>query len=605
MNVEPRFLSVLKLFTEQKIYHIPKYQRNYAWESEQIEDFISDLISCKQIRETNEEFSHFFGGVVTVRERRTGSNCDTHEVVDGQQRLTTFTLFMVALHNVYAELLTDSTEAFSTDEIEVITNRVNKIKNAFMEYKEEINGKLVPVDKLSVSGADHDYYRAIKSGVQGASDRVSHKRLDSAYKKFKGYFKSIIKEAGDLHQAYEEITKVHKAFDDGFTILLIETNSKSDAYRLFQVLNDRGISLTDGDMLRAKTLELLESSNRSDKIDQVNNLWDSILSDTTSNIMNFLVYFYAGRTGKRCNSTSVYDNYLDKIFGVKDKLSLTDEEADGLIDLVEEIFDYSLKFKQLINGSWPFAFGQPITAKERDRLNIIINKLDHKRVLPLLMNACSLDQKKFYNIVHYVELMFFRYKLVCNQNISKMDNIYLKHAMKIREGIFSLLDFKKDLLGLKQFAPDELFTSSINALKYSSRPNGNKLIKYYLLMLEDYSKWYYADQRSTIAKKMNDNATSHDFNNISIEHIYPQNPEDRDALLEPLKNNIENLTIYNCRDNANELGNKPFDEKKVIFSGADQYVLNSRVAKFDVWDSDSLINRKDDLNGMALSIFTL
>ena len=605
MNVEPRFLSVITLFSEQKIYKIPKYQRNYAWESDQIDDFITDLNSCKSIREANEEYNHFFGGVVTVRERRTGSNCDSHEVVDGQQRLTTFTLFMIALRNTYSQLLEKSKRDLTEDQIEVINNRITKIKSAFIEYKEEVNGKLVAVDKLTVSGADLEYYRAIKSGIERAGERMSHDRLEKAFKKFTFFFRSIIKNAENTQSAYDEITKVHKAFDEGFQILLIETSSKSDAYRLFQVLNDRGISLTDGDMLRAKTLELLETSSRCDKINGVNKLWDHILADTTSNIINFLVYFYAGKIGKRCNSTAIYDNYLDKIFDAKDKVHLSECEADKVIDMIEEMYNYSQKFKLLIAGVWPFEFRQPITAKERDRLDLLINKLDHKRVLPLLMNACFLDQKKFYNIVHYSEIMFFRYKIVCNQNIGKMDSIYLKHAIKIRGDEFSLHEFKNDLLELNNIATDDLFVSNLNNFKYSTRSNGNKLIKYLLLMLEDYSKWYFSDQRYTIPKKVNDNAVTHDFNNISIEHIYSQNSPDRDEEMEKRKNKIENLTIYNCRDNSNELGNKTFEEKRRIFAGQDQYILNHKISQYNQWNTNSLESRREELDNMALSIFTL
>lgn len=90
---------ILQTFFTDKKYQIPRYQREYSWEKEQLEDFYSDIIS--NIREENGSYStqeYFFGTVMLV------GNMDKPnipiEIIDGQQRITTITIFLSVLSNV-------------------------------------------------------------------------------------------------------------------------------------------------------------------------------------------------------------------------------------------------------------------------------------------------------------------------------------------------------------------------------------------------------------------------------------------------------------------------------------------------------------------------
>ena len=97
-------MSVQSLF-QQGMFEIPNYQRGYAWEKEQISEFIDDLEDTLKPKITE----HYTGTVTVLRQKDEDGNDVTRsifpkefkvfEVVDGQQRLTTFTIFIFAIHN--------------------------------------------------------------------------------------------------------------------------------------------------------------------------------------------------------------------------------------------------------------------------------------------------------------------------------------------------------------------------------------------------------------------------------------------------------------------------------------------------------------------------
>lgn len=97
MNINPSYETIGSVFEKNILFEVPKYQRYYAWDDEQVDDFIRDIDRIYQHHNTEKAIEHFFGGIVVVKKAIPGSNRQQRELIDGQQRITTTILLIIGL----------------------------------------------------------------------------------------------------------------------------------------------------------------------------------------------------------------------------------------------------------------------------------------------------------------------------------------------------------------------------------------------------------------------------------------------------------------------------------------------------------------------------
>jgi uncharacterized protein with ParB-like and HNH nuclease domain len=603
MNIDPAYTSVGVLFKRQSTFFIPKYQRAYAWSSESVSDFISDLTSCFKKRKQGSDINHFFGGVLSVKYSVSGT-FDQHkyEIIDGQQRIATFTLLVACLIKSYKTLESDAKNSGDNNNLQIIQRRSQELFNRFIEFEQEIQRVVTPVEVLKLSKSDHSFYRDLIRGVNPPPLRNSHHKILAAYKDLDKKLQSIVKEGSTIEEKIDDLEIVQKILDNDFTVLHMVTDKKEDAFRLFQVINDRGTNLTDGDLLRAKTLELLEKFAQDQRI--VEDLWDDILADSPSDTSDYLNWIYDSFQGNRPKQNAVFDMFLDKFFPQHKKRQLTSDDAKHIRNTIENIYKDILNCRKLVTGQWLYPDQQPINAWDRTRLNILLVELGHTLSIPLLLAASELDHKKFSEIVQMLERTFFRYKLICNEHITPLKTIYSQEAINIRNNpqSYNIETLRTKLNNLIQSKASELtFRNALALLKYQETGTSNKPLKYFLMSIEYYYQWYKngANSRPLCLDK----SRVYDFAGTSIEHIYPRNPTntDKDDNIEPLKNSLGNLTIMDTVENGRG-DNDPFLTKKHLYQRS-SVVLTQEIGTKTHWTVTEIESHERLLIDAAIAIF--
>jgi hypothetical protein len=254
-------------------------------------------------------------------------------------------------------------------------------------------------------------------------------------------------------------------------------------------------------------------------------------------------------------------------------------------------------------GDWPYADHTGVTSWDRERLRMLVVHLKHTNAMPLLLSLRLLDSKKFAEAVACLERFVFRYKTVGNAHISPMTELYLRHAKQIREApaVYKVKTLRAELAALAEKAvSDQVFEANLRDIRYSQR-GGNGHIRYMLITLEDYHKWY--EQGAHGVPKCKDKTRVFDFSNTTLEHVYPQAVEakSQDAALEKVKHTIGNLTIFGPEDN-DKVGNKLFADKKPVLEKS-SLQLNRDIGKNDKWTADLVNKRTDALVKIALKVF--
>jgi hypothetical protein len=603
MRVEPEYSSVGKFFGRDPMYRVPKYQRSYAWESSEIEDFLKDLEDCFDKRKNGNPANHFFGGIVSVERKVTGAvKQHEYELVDGQQRFTSFVLLIASLIYSYKELLVELNLTADIENQEIVDRRIKKLTERYIEFEQEVNRQTNIEPVLCLSKADDPFFKELIRQNNPTVLRASHRRLLDAYNKCFAKIKSLSK-APDINIRLDNLEHIQLVADDDFSLIHIITYDRKEAYRLFQVLNDRGRSLTEGDLLRAKTLELLEGFHREQDPAEV--IWDSVLKDLSKTTDNFLRWIYASMQGTRAGSSTLFDDFLEKFYPQHSQEKLDQAGASAILTTTRKLRDEIWNARKIIGGDWPFESKRPITAWDRNRLALLVRELGLTVTMPLLMAACHLTEQQFSEIVSVLERFLFRYKVVVNQHIEAANKIFLEESVVIRNNpaAYTPTTLTAKLKALQnERANDAIFRTALENLSYKVG-GGNKPIKYLLMTLEHYKRWF--ENGAHGAPTCEDKTRVYDFVDTTIEHVYPRNASGGagNTALEPLKNTLGNLTFMGPTDNVAG-GNDDFGTKRRLFQ-ISSVGLNQVIGQNVQWSNAEVEQHLNLLKDMACKVFAL
>ena len=240
-TIEANEMSVMRLFSvgnEQFI--VPVYQRRYLWSKDQWMDLWNDI----QNIEVGED--HFLGSIVVINPQH-NIEINQFEVVDGQQRLTTLSLLIAALR--------DSLFQSGGEQEESIAEALHGYLHCSTMLTKNLP-KLIP-GKLD----RNDFEAIVDRKIKGMTDS----NMYSAYHFFKGHFSEQC-----------DLVELAKTIIGSLKVVLIQVMSHKDAFRLFETLNDRGLSLSAADLIKNYILSKAARTSE-DELDDIVETWDEIV----------------------------------------------------------------------------------------------------------------------------------------------------------------------------------------------------------------------------------------------------------------------------------------------------------------------------------------
>ncbi|NUY33009.1 DUF262 domain-containing protein [Paraburkholderia sp. JPY303] len=239
MKAEEQALG--NLLTNQLTYEIPPYQRPYSWEVENVQQLLDDIWDAY---ETNDP-EYFIGSLITIERERGGR----YEVVDGQQRLTTLNLLISRLRDHI------ESEAAKAE----LGNRILP-RNA-------LTGK-AETPRLLLRSADRGFFqRHVLDSV--AIKPAELARLEGPQRRIAENVAAI--DSFLLKQDQDRLKLFANYILTNVYVVFVTTNSWQSAYRLFNVLNARGMSLSNADLIKNALFSVL--GGNSDRSDQLEERW--------------------------------------------------------------------------------------------------------------------------------------------------------------------------------------------------------------------------------------------------------------------------------------------------------------------------------------------
>lgn len=239
--------NLADVFCDKYVFHIPPYQRPYSWGKEQVDGLIDDLVWATGSEAPAKRPPYFLGSVVLIKT----PEYPTADVVDGQQRLTTLTILISVLRE-FADTAEDKANV-----------------DIFLRQRGNPNLGTVDIARLSVRPRDRDFFRKVIQ--EGGEPDLHDPKSSDARRRMSTNRDHIREKLGAL--PVEQRSSLLPYMAQRCFLVLVEASDQTSAYRIFSVMNDRGLNLSPTDILKADIIGAIDNEHDRAKYNEV---WESL-----------------------------------------------------------------------------------------------------------------------------------------------------------------------------------------------------------------------------------------------------------------------------------------------------------------------------------------
>jgi hypothetical protein len=543
--------------------HVPTHQREYSWELEHALDLFADIHSAIN----KGEKSYFLGTVVLTRRKQ-----DVLEVVDGQQRLATATIMLSVIRDIFHA----RNEAMM----------VRYVEESFLFRIDPDTEDVVP--KLTLNLKDREFFQSsVLSNPErrGRSNgkrttKQSNERIAAASREIRSKFEGIL--AAIPKATHKDALKEWLDFVKcGAQIIVLTMPSDRNAYRMFETLNDRGLKVSQADLVKNYVY-----GGCGDKLSQVQAKWASMitmmeslgLGEDVIDYLRILCSLFYGMTRKH----EVFDVIRDNV---------TSETR--VVQFAHQLEDYAYDYVAMLSPDHPKWNEYPPAIRRSIRT---LELLDVVQIRYLMLAVARYFSKteatRAFNLFVNWTVRFF---VAGTDRVGRVDTEYANLANDIHSGkaVKSAECLAKRMSPV--IAGDDEFRLAFSTTRVSQA----KLARYYLDALE----------RRNVGDDENAGLVpDDDISKVNLEHIIPLNYESNWRGLDHetasnLYNRLGNLVLLNAKKNS-KIGNYGFKEKKRAFADS-PFTLTQLVAKFSKWGTDQVTERQIQLAEIAVKTWPL
>lgn len=568
-------------------YVIPKFQREYTWNKDNWEELINDI--------TESEGSHFIGSIICIKNPESDTYSPELELIDGQQRLTTISLLFCSMYKLLKEKMPNDNEDYSYH----LTSLKGKIVNR--------SGGDIKLELSRQNNNFNDYKSVLDEiGVKDFSERPNNRGNRRIYKCFR-YFLARLDDrgSGEILELLEKISNT--------LLVKIEVDSHSDAFMLFESLNNRGIPLSAIDLIKNKILAKLEGSGLM-TADEAFDKWNLIIN-------NLPDYSVQERFLRQYYNAFKYDKDLVKVSGI------TKATKSNIIKIYESLIDSRAEyiFKELIEKSSTYKYlispennDERIFSELQNELLDLINvKAAPSYILLLYLFSNKKYSQEFYKeVISFLVKYFIRRNITDFPNTRNLDQIFIDLIENIEEQTNEVSSgFISDWLSNRErMSSKELFEEKLRGDLYELNVDATRFI---LSKIE---------QSKSTREHFKDFWSRDNSDKLiwTIEHIFPEGkniPIDwinmiadgdkakAEKIQIDLVHKIGNLTLTGFNQN---LSNFDFMVKRDRKNKENNYIgyknglyLNEDLKDREAWVETDIEKRTDKLVGVALDIFKI
>ena len=553
--LEPDNMVYSEIMSNGKKYRVPRFQRDYSWESVHWDELWQDI---EKMRESRNQ--HFMGYLVfqTI-------DGQTFKVIDGQQRLTTLSLIVLTAIKALQSLAKDNIDPEDNQK------RIEIYRKTYLGVEDPQTLGIDP--KLVLNRHNKRHFRTLTTTLEITPQRNlirTNRNINKAFtffqEKFQGY------------RSGKEIAAVLADIAHGLLFTTITVSDDLDAFTVFETLNARGMHLSTPDLLKNWLLSLManDGAYTDQHFDNFEEDWYTIIEQLGETDFTRFLRSYEGMRKQLVASRYLF-RALRKDIARPDRVLPYLEGLRRAAPLYAALQSHHDTFWNEHEGRYN---------EVRPHLEVL-NIFNIKSPLSVLMAGFyKLQPQHFISLVRYIVVVTIRYNVICEKSRSDQEHIYNKMATTLMNEAAELSKVRGMLKPL--YPNDQEFCTAFREETMPSRKS-NKKVLYILRKIEH----HLSNNEPPLS--------------LTLEHVLPFAPDDvwqeyfgRSTYSEAI-DRLGNMALL---PSSQQLGQEPFDEKRATLR-ASAYRINQHIAEYDAWDMDTLTNHQRWLAEQAKGLWKI
>ncbi|MBI2190921.1 MAG: DUF262 domain-containing protein [Planctomycetes bacterium] len=551
-----------KLMGNGLVYRVPMFQRDYSWTEQEWDDLWQDIVAMLK---PGGEQGHYMGYLVLQ-----SSDERNYDIIDGQQRMTTLSLLILAVLSNLRRLVELKLDPEDNE------RRMEELRKTYIGYLDPVT--LIAKSKLTLNRHNDLFYQNYLVPLERLPKR-NLKASEHLLRKGYEWFEERVSDRLGAARSGAELARFVDAVADRLFFTVISVTDELNAYKVFETLNARGVRLSSTDLLKNYLFSVVHAAGaHEDEFRTLEDRWEAIVGKLGSeSVPDFLRVFWNSRNPLTRHSDlfkTIRNSIRDKagVFGL-----LRDMDRDADI--------YA-------------ALGDPndlMWTKEQQQYIAELDMFNVRQPYPLLLAARrEQNDADFARILRACSVISFRYNVIGNLATNEQERVYNSVAEKIAG---KKLTVPSDIIqALRSIYPsDEQFRPAFAEKQIRTTTARNRQVARYILF--------------EIERQTAHQAFDYHSDKYTLEHVLPEHPNENwafftDEQVDRCVYRIGNLTPLETGPNR-DIGNKTYEQKRATYEECSFEITRRLAAEYKEWTPERIASRQHWLATQATAIWRI
>jgi hypothetical protein len=554
-------INLRTLLSNGKRYEVPPYQRDYSWGEEQWDDLWLDLEDLER-----GEKQHYMGALVLQEYAP-----DLFRIIDGQQRLATLSILVIASLRCLEALIERGIEPDDNRQ------RSDGLRAAFLGSKNPVTLQTSP--KLVLNHANRRFYEGtllqLRRPASVSALPPGELPLWRSFEYFRAKLDEKFVRAGD---GTGLTNFIYEIMATGLLFIQVVVEDEVGAYTVFETLNARRLELTAGDLLENYLLSVVHPVGQGD-LEAAQQRWLDIADKVEPRKLPVFLRQYLNSRHEFVRQERVFKSLRAQV-----------TRPEQVFTLLDELSEAAILHDALEDPTHPLWSEMPdaVEAVRHLRLYQVV------QYRPLALAAWrALSRDDLARILRYCDVISFRYSIIGQRNPSKLEYVYSDIAIQVSRGALRSAAAVKAALQ-PVYVSDDDFREQFARCALNAGGARKKLVRYILCALEKQIHKFDIDFETT---------------NASIEHVLPEHPAPAWQAEFPgdvharYVHRLGNYLLLEPKLNRERAANGAVEEKRAAYAQS-QYP-STRAFDWETWNPRTIEERQAQLARAATAVWRL